>query len=103
MSKKLTGKDGQSVTIPDGYTGHEGEDGRVIAVPPGYSYHAGKTGRDVAIPPGFSHPAGKEGRVVATPPCRATGCICPYRPPTGMFSTPTFGYCPASWTRQPKR
>jgi hypothetical protein len=50
MPHKLTGRDGQTVTIPDGGHGLQGSDGRMVAIPKGGHGLQGSDGRMVAIP-----------------------------------------------------
>jgi hypothetical protein len=52
MPYKLTGRDGQTVTIPDGGHGLQGSDGRMVAIPKGGHGLQGSDGRMVAIPKG---------------------------------------------------
>ena len=49
MRIKLKGRDGVSITIPDGYIGLQGRDGHMVAIPPGGLGLQGRDGRMVAI------------------------------------------------------
>jgi hypothetical protein len=64
---KLTGRDGQTVTIPDGGHGLQGSDGHMVAIPKGGHGLQGSDGRMVAIPAEGHGLQGSDGRMVAIP------------------------------------
>ena len=50
MLRKVTGSDGKTITIPNGYRAVQGSDGHMVKVPPGARAVQGSDGRMAAIP-----------------------------------------------------
>ncbi len=59
MPRKLTGRNGRTVTIPDGGRGLQGKDGHMVAIPKGGRGLEGSDGRMAANPAGGARSARK--------------------------------------------
>ena len=62
MQLRLTGRNGEAVTIPHGSIGLQGRDGRMVAVPKGAIAIEGRDGRMVAVPCPRAYESQREAR-----------------------------------------